>query len=87
MPHSTTVAAGVRRLLSTEEASEYLGCHLRTVFRLIDEGRLKAYRLGRVLKIRPDDLDGALEPVNPAPKNPKDSLDGYIDQQTKPAAS
>ena len=90
MPHSTvqnpSVVAGLRRLLSTEEASIYLGCHLRTVFRLIDEGRLKAYRLGRSLKFRPEDLDRALEPVN-AGSAATSSLEDFVDQQFKTRAS
>jgi excisionase family DNA binding protein len=85
MPHSTTVVAGLRRLLSTEEASVYLGCHLRTVFRLIDEGRLKAYRLGRVLKFRQEDLDAALEPVHTG-SAAEESLENFVGQQFKPGA-
>ena len=57
------LVAGLRRLLGTEEASVYLDCHTRTVFRLVEDGRLKAYRLGRVLKFRQEDLDAVLEPV------------------------
>ena len=73
--------AGARRLFSTEEARDYLGCHLRTVFRLIEEGRLRAYRLGRVLKFYQEDLDRALEPVNTGPAT-SDSLADFVNQQT-----
>lgn len=79
------LVAGLRRLLSTEEASVYLDCHTRTVFRLVDDGRLKAYRLGRVLKFRQEDLDAVLEPVNAGPAT-ENALDGFIDQQTTSAA-
>ena len=85
MLHSTTVVAGMRRLLSTEEASVYLDCHLRTVFRLIEEGRLKAYRLGRSLKFRQEDLDAVLEPVH-AGSAGEATLDSLIGQQTKSGA-
>jgi len=55
----------MRRLLDIAEASAYLGCHERTVFRLIRAGRLPAYHLGRSLKLRPGDLDRALVRVVP----------------------
>lgn len=77
------VVAGMRRLLSTKEACAYLDCHYRTICRMIDEGRLKAYRLGRKLKFRQEDLDRALEPVN----TDSNALGDFITQQTKQAAS
>ena len=55
----------MRRLLDIVEASAYLGCHQRTVFRLIRSGSLPAYHLGRSLKFRPEDLDRTLVPVAP----------------------
>lgn len=81
-----TVVAGVRRLLSTEEASVYLDCHLRTVFRLVEAGRLRAYRLGRSLKFRQEDLDRALEPVNTG-SAASTSLADFVDQQFQTGAS
>ena len=80
-PRPFTVA-GLRRLLSTEEASVYLDCHERTLFRMIDEGRLKAYRLGRKLKFRQEDLDAVLEPVHAGSAE----IDDFINQQTKQSA-
>jgi excisionase family DNA binding protein len=55
----------MRRLLDIVEASAYLDCHRRTVLRMIRNGRLPAYHLGRSLKIRPEDLDRALIPMAP----------------------
>lgn len=75
--------AGQRRYLSTEEACTILDCHKRTIDRRVKNGLLKAYRLGRTRKFLQEDLDATLEPVNPEPKCPKDSLDGHIDKQTK----
>jgi hypothetical protein len=49
----------------------------------VEDGRLKAYRLGRVLKFRQEDLDHALEPVNTG----SNTLGDFINQQTKQAAS
>ena len=77
------MVAGLRRLLNTKEASVYLECHLRTVFRLIDDGQLKAYRLGRKLKFRQEDLDAVLEPVHAGSAE----IGDFIDQQTTSAAS
>lgn len=57
-----------RRLYSPEEAAEYLGVHVKTVRNWIRSGRLPASRLAgqRVLRIRAHDLEGILEPVDPA---------------------
>ncbi len=43
--------------LGTAAAAEVLGLQSRTLYRFIDEGRLPAYRFGRVIRIRRDDLD------------------------------
>ena len=49
------------RWLSTAEASDRLGVTLRTLYRLVDEGRLPAYKIGRVIRIKEDDVDVYLE--------------------------
>ncbi len=41
----------------TKEASAALGNTLRTLYRMIDEGRLPAYRLGRVLRLKQTDVE------------------------------
>jgi excisionase family DNA binding protein len=41
----------------TREAAEALGVTLRTLYRFIDEGRLPAYKMGRVIRLRGDDID------------------------------
>src|SRR5437660_511001 len=38
--------------LSTKDASERLGVTLRTLYRFIDEGRLPAYQVGRVIRLK-----------------------------------
>lgn len=43
--------------LSTKDACERLGITLRTLYRFIDEGRLTAYQMGRVIRIQQGDLD------------------------------
>ncbi len=49
------------RWVSTAEASERLGVTLRTLYRLVDEGRLPAYKIGRVIRIKEDDVEAFLE--------------------------
>jgi excisionase family DNA binding protein len=47
--------------LGTSEASKYLGINLRTLYRLIDQGEFNAYKIGRVIRLKIEDLDGFLE--------------------------
>ena len=42
--------------MSTRGASDYLGVNLRTLYRFIDEGDLAAYRFGRVIRLKEDDV-------------------------------
>jgi excisionase family DNA binding protein len=48
-------------MLSTDAAAELLGVRARTVRNLIDAGDLRAYRVGRVIKVRPEDLEAYLQ--------------------------
>ncbi len=43
--------------MSTREAAEQLKVGIRQLYRLIDEGRLVAYRVERDIKLRPADVD------------------------------
>ena len=66
------------RWLSTSESSERLGVTLRTLYRLLDEGQIAAYKFGRVIRIKEEDLDafvagariqpGTLSHLYPEPK-------------------
>ncbi len=47
--------------LGTAEASKYLGINLRTLYKLIDQGEFTAYKIGRVIRLKSDDLDKFLE--------------------------
>lgn len=47
--------------LSTRDACEELGLTLRTLYRLIDEGRLVAYQFGRVYRLKQSDIDTFVE--------------------------
>lgn len=47
--------------LSTQEAARRLGVTPRTLYRFIDLGELPAYRLGRVIRLKADDIDTFIE--------------------------
>ena len=44
--------------MSTAEASQRLGVTVRTLYRLIDEGQLPAYKFGRVIRLQQTEVDG-----------------------------
>lgn len=66
------------RWMSTRETSDRLGVTLRTLYRFIDEGQIAAYKLGRVIRLKENDVEafieasriapGALEHLYPEPK-------------------
>ena len=43
--------------LSTKEACERLGITLRTLYRFMDEGRIPAYKFGRVIRLQEGEVD------------------------------
>jgi excisionase family DNA binding protein len=45
------------RWLTTREAHRRLGIDVRSLYRLIDEGQLPAYKLGRDLRLSEADVD------------------------------
>lgn len=47
--------------LSTAEAAQRLGITSRTLYRFIDEGQLPAYRFGRVIRLKADEVDAFIE--------------------------
>ncbi len=47
--------------LSTKEAAEHLGVTLRSLYRFIDEGTLPAYKFGRVIRLKEEDVYGFIE--------------------------
>ena len=44
--------------LTIDEAAALLGVSLSELHRMIDAGRLRAYKIGRVVRIRRQDLEG-----------------------------
>lgn len=49
------------RWLSTAEAAKRLGITSRTLYRFIDQGDLPAYRFGRVIRLKEDEVDRFIE--------------------------
>jgi excisionase family DNA binding protein len=47
--------------LSTAEAAARLGITPRTLYRFIDEGQLAAYRFGRVIRLKTNEVDEFIE--------------------------
>jgi excisionase family DNA binding protein len=60
---STRIAAtgGVRTPLTIEAAAERLGVTPRMVRRLVNERRIGFVRVGKFIRLRPDDLDAYLD--------------------------
>ena len=54
------VAAVEERLYTVRDVAGRLGVHPETVRRLIHDGRLDAVRVGRVLRVQGNSLDGFL---------------------------
>ncbi|MAW72490.1 MAG: DNA-binding protein [Acidimicrobiaceae bacterium] len=47
--------------LSSKDAAEHIGVTRRTLYRFIDEGRIPAYRLGRVIRLKRSDVDAFID--------------------------
>jgi excisionase family DNA binding protein len=68
------------RWMSTKEAADHLGVTLRSLYRFIDEGALVAFKFGRVIRLKEEDVEafieasriapGSLEHLYPEPKGP-----------------
>lgn len=55
--------------LGTKEASDRLGITLRTLYRLIDEGQVPAFKFGRVIRLRAADIEAFIESSRVKPGN------------------
>jgi excisionase family DNA binding protein len=47
--------------LSTKEAASRLGLTTRTVYRLIDDGQIPAYKFGRVIRLQASEVDSFID--------------------------
>ena len=59
MPQKTPT----RRYVSTQKAAEYADCSYKTIRRLISNGQITGYRVGRVIRVDLNELDEALKPI------------------------
>ena len=55
------------RWMSTREASDRLGVTLRTLYRFIDSGDLPAYKMGRVIRLKANEVDAFIESTRIVP--------------------
>lgn len=53
-----------RRLASVTHAMSYMDCSRNTIYRLIADRQIQAFKVGRVLRVDLDSIDAALKPVN-----------------------
>ena len=53
--------------LSTGAAAQALGITVRTLYRLIDEGSVPAYKFGRVIRLRRPEVEAFIESARVAP--------------------
>lgn len=53
--------------LGTREAAQRTGITLRTLYRFIDEGLVPAYKFGRVIRLKQEDVDVFIESSRIAP--------------------
>jgi excisionase family DNA binding protein len=53
--------------LSVQRTAQVLGVVPRTVYRLINDGQLPGYRIGRVVRVRSHDLERYLESAKIVP--------------------
>ncbi len=76
------------RWMSTGEAARRLGVTVRTLYRLIDEAELPAYKFGRVIRLQEDEIDafiaasripaGSLEHLYPESKKENSDTDASL---------
>jgi excisionase family DNA binding protein len=67
MSSKTKTAPGRAPDMSVADTARYLGVTPRTVYTMIADGRLRAYKLGdRVIRFRRDEIDAALTPIDGA---------------------
>ncbi len=58
---SPSGASGPIEWLGTAEAARHLGITTRTLYRLINEGQIPAYKFGRVFRLKHSDIEQFIE--------------------------
>ena len=56
-----TKDSGKSPYLTAQQAAEYLNVSRRTIQRIVDAGKCRAYQDGRILRFRTEDLDRYME--------------------------
>ena len=88
MGYHEAMAEDEIRWMSTGEAARRLGVTVRTLYRLIDEGELPAYKFGRVIRLQEREIEqfitssrispGSLEHLYPEPKKEISDTDSSL---------
>jgi excisionase family DNA binding protein len=55
-------------LLTTEQATKYLKTSKRTLFKLVQEGKVRALKVGNAYRFKKDELDEDLKVSHAEPK-------------------
>lgn len=61
---SNEPAFGISPLITLQQASENTQLSVRTLRRYIAAGELTAYRAGRSIRLKPEDVDALFTPTN-----------------------
>ena len=60
-PENSDSADPSQKWLSTAEAAQACGITNRTLYRIVDQGLLPAYRMGRVIRVKVADVEAFIE--------------------------
>ena len=71
--------------MGAPEAAEYLGVQLRTLYKFIDESLIPAYKLGRVIRLKREDVDAFVESQRLAPGSLGHLYPPYTDARAEDA--
>ncbi len=71
MSEATVPNLDTEKLLDTTEAAKLLKVHRATIYRMILDGQLPAWKRGHRMLVKRADLDGVLIPVVPLKDRPK----------------
>ncbi|HUV59156.1 MAG TPA: helix-turn-helix domain-containing protein [Desulfatiglandales bacterium] len=64
----------MKKSLRIDEVSEVLNCHRRTVYRLIEDGELEAFRVRTSLRVRTEELESYIKRQSDALKEALDLM-------------
>ncbi len=78
---SSTEGSGRAGYLTLAESAKYLHLSERTVRRHIEAGMIPARRLGRNIRLRREDLDAAMAPIDGSATT-SESLESFIESMT-----